>query len=224
MSGKSVSVIIMALGLVSWGQAAELKTDIQKFSYAAGYQIGQSLKRDAGDVDMKALAEAIEDAVKDRPSQMSAQDMQSAFNKRREAQMAKMQKKGEASKKDGEDYLAKNKKKPGVTVTKSGLQYRVIKEGKGAKPSATATVTVHYRGTLVDGSEFDSSIKRGTPATFALNRVVKGWQEALQLMSPGAKYEVVLPASLGYGERGSPPVIPPNSVLIFEIELLDIKG
>jgi FKBP-type peptidyl-prolyl cis-trans isomerase FklB len=129
----------------------------------------------------------------------------------------------EKNKKEGEDFLAVNKKKEGVIALPSGLQYRVLKEGKGKSPKATDNVTVHYRGTLIDGTEFDSSYKRGQPATFPLNRVIRGWTEALQLMKEGAKWELVIPSNLAYGERGAGAIIGSNALLIFEVELLAVN-
>ena len=125
-------------------------------------------------------------------------------------------------KKEGQAFLAENAKKQGIVTTESGLQYQVLREGKGAKPGPTDEVTVHYKGTLINGKEFDSSYGRGEPATFPLNRVISGWTEGVQLMKVGAKYRFFIPSEMGYGERGAPPHIPPDSVLIFEVELLRI--
>jgi FKBP-type peptidyl-prolyl cis-trans isomerase FkpA len=142
------------------------------------------------------------------------------FKKEMEGKMAEA---GTKSKKVGEDFLAGNKSKEGVKTTPSGLQYKVLKEGKGAKPKATDVVKVHYRGTLVDGTEFDSSYKRGEPIEFPLNGVIKGWTEGVQLMTPGSKYQFFIPSELAYGEEGRPPTIPGNSALIFEVELIEVK-
>src|SRR6478735_5995613 len=136
---------------------------------------------------------------------------------------AKQKQAGEKNKTDGTKFLEDNKKKPGVKTTASGLQYKVEKEGTGAQPKATDMVTVNYRGTLIDGTEFDSSYKRGQPATFPVNGVIKGWTEALQLMKQGAKYQLFIPANLAYGERAMGPDIGPNSTLIFDVELQDVK-
>jgi FKBP-type peptidyl-prolyl cis-trans isomerase FklB len=134
-----------------------------------------------------------------------------------------MKAQGEKNKKEGEAFLAENKKKEGVKTLPSGLQYKVIKEGTGKSPKATDKVSTHYRGTLIDGTEFDSSYKRGQPATFPVNGVIPGWTEALQLMKVGSKWQLFIPSKLAYGERGAPPVIGPYSVLIFTVELLAIK-
>jgi FKBP-type peptidyl-prolyl cis-trans isomerase len=136
---------------------------------------------------------------------------------------AKQKQLGEKNKTDGTKFLEDNKKKPGVKTTASGLQYKVEKEGTGAQPKATDMVTVNYRGTLIDGTEFDSSYKRGQPATFPVNGVIKGWTEALQLMKQGAKYQLFIPSTLAYGERAMGPDIGANSTLIFDVELQDVK-
>lgn len=204
--------------------AAELKTDKQKFSYALGFQIGQTLVRQgATDVDIDAVTAAIGDVLGDKGLQLSMEEMQAAFEKRRDAAMAERAKQGEGNKKAGAEFRKANAKKPGVTQTASGLQYKVITKGKGAKPIATDTVTVHYVGALIDGTEFDSSKKRGQPATFGLNGVVKGWQEALPMMETGSKWQVVIPPELGYGDQGAGAQIGPNATLVFEIELIEIK-
>jgi len=144
-----------------------------------------------------------------------------AYQERRKAEVAA---KAETNKKAGEAFLANNRTQPGVKVTASGLQYQILEEGKGATPSATDTVVVNYRGTLLDGSEFDSSYKRGQPATFPVNGVIQGWQEALQMMKEGAKWKLFVPANLAYGERGAGASIGPNATLTFEVELLEIKA
>lgn len=221
---KSIITGTLFLFTVASVSAAELKSDKQKFSYALGFQIGQTLVRQgATDVDITAVAEAISDVINDKGLQMSMEDMQAAFDKRRDAAMAERAKQGEANKTAGAEFRKANAKKTGVTQTASGLQYKVITEGTGAQPSVTDTVTVHYKGTLIDGSEFDSSYSRNQPASFALNQVVKGWQEVLPMMKTGAKWQVVLPPELAYGENGAGGKIGPNATLVFEIELLDIK-
>ena len=157
-------------------------------------------------------------------SDKEAQEVMMTFQKE---QMAKLnenaRKLGEKNKKEGETFLAENKKKPGVVTLPSGLQYKILKEGTGRNPKATDTVVTHYRGTLLDGKEFDSSYKRGEPATFPLNGVIRGWTEALQLMKPGAKWQLFIPPQLAYGERGAGQDIGPNATLIFEVELIAIK-
>lgn len=203
-----------------------LSSESAKLSYAIGMDIGMSLKSLDTDFDRKALIAAINDRLDGKALKLSDADAgkvkQAFFQKQNEKRAAEMKAAAEKNKTEGAKYLAENGKKKGVTTTKSGLQYAVITEGKGAKPKATDKVTVNYRGTLIDGTEFDSSYKRGQPVTFPLNGVIKGWTEALQLMNVGSKYRIVLPSELAYGDRGAGPKIGPNSVLIFEVELLGI--
>ncbi len=196
---------------------AALQTLDQRFGYAYGYQVARQLKRSGINIDLEQFNRAVRDALEDRESAMSDAEVQAAF--------AEAQKVAEAAKAAvGRAFLEENGKKEGVKTLPSGLQYQVIQEGQGAKPEASDTVKVHYRGTLIDGSEFDSSYSRNEPASFPLNRVIPGWTEGVQLMSKGAKYRFFVPYDLGYGDQGSPPDIPPYSTLIFDIELLDING
>ncbi len=218
--------IILAGSPVFAGEKAELKTQKDKLSYAIGMDMGGSLKRNAIDVDIDALVKGLKDALAGGKMMMTEQEQREtlmAFQKEFQAkQQEKMKTLAEKNKKEGEAFLAENKKKPGVKTLPSGLQYKVITEGKGASPKETDTVTVNYRGTLIDGTEFDSSYKRNEPATFPVKGVIKGWTEALQLMKVGAKWQLFVPSSLAYGERGAGGVIGPNATLIFEVELLKI--
>jgi len=223
MYKKALIMAGVVAAATNLAHAADLKSDTQKFSYALGYQIGNTIKREAGEVDVKVLSEAISDVLKNKDPQLSMQDMQAAFTKRRDEQQAGKKVEGENNLKAGEEFLKANKKKPGVTEIASGIQYKVIKEGDGKQPATTDTVTVHYQGTLIDGTEFDSSVKRGEPATFALNKVIQGWQEVLPLMKVGSKWQVVIPSKLAYGPAGAGAIIGPNSTLVFDIELLGIK-
>jgi FKBP-type peptidyl-prolyl cis-trans isomerase FklB len=201
-----------------------VKTDAQKFSYAIGYQIGQNLKNQGlGDVDVKTLSQAITDVIKDQKLKLSMDEMQKAVQAKQEKLLAQRNAKGEKAKQAGEKFLAENKKKPGVVTLESGIQYKVITEGKGKKPTVKDTVVANYRGTLIDGTEFDSSYKRGEPATFPLNGVIKGWQDVLPLMAEGSKWQVYIPSDLAYGERGAGANIGPNETLVFDIELVKIK-
>lgn len=201
---------------------APFKSEKERFSYALGVNYGIMFQRQEVEVDVEALARAVKDAMAGNALLTEEQmrtilmDAQRQMNEKREA---KRKVEAEANKQKGDEFLTANKAKPGVTALPSGLQYKVISEGSGDKPGPTDTVTVHYTGTLMDGTEFDSSLKRGQPATFGLNGVIKGWTEGLQLMTPGSKYEFVIPPDLAYGEMGRPN-IPPNSVLIFQVELL----
>jgi FKBP-type peptidyl-prolyl cis-trans isomerase FklB len=202
-----------------------VKTDTQKYSYAIGYQIGKNLKNQGlTDVDVKALSQAITDVLKDHKLKLSMNEMQAAFKGMQQKMAAERTAKGEKAKKAGEKFLAANKKKPGVVTLKNGIQYKVITKGNGKKPTINDTVVANYRGTLINGEEFDSSYKRGKPATFPLNGVIKGWQEVLPLMSEGSKWKVFIPSDLAYGERGAGANIGPNETLIFEIELLKVKS
>lgn len=196
-----------------------LKDDLQKFSYAIGMDMGTSLK-DMGEMDMDMLMKGFTDARKGDTLLLTEEEAQTII-------MTEMQKRRDIQAKEAEGkskaFLETNGKKPGVVTTASGLQYEVLTEGTGPKPRAEQEVTVHYAGTLVDGKEFDSSIKRGEPVTFPLNGVIPGWTEGVQLMSAGSKYRFVIPPALAYGERGAGGVIPPNAVLIFEVELISFR-
>jgi len=204
----------------------QLDNDNAKLSYAVGMDIGMSLKSLKTDLDRAALEAAINDRLDGSKLKLSEEDAgkakQAFFKKQAEARASEQKAAGEKNKADGAAFLADNGKKKGVTTTKSGLQYEVLKQGDGAKPKATDKVTVNYRGTLIDGTEFDSSYKRGQPVTFPLNGVIKGWTEGVQLMSVGSKYKFVLPSDLAYGPRGAGPKIGPDSVLVFEVELISI--
>ncbi|GIX36683.1 MAG: hypothetical protein KatS3mg126_2462 [Lysobacteraceae bacterium] len=204
----------------------KLQTEKEKLSYVVGSQIGGSLKPIEGEIDLDLVVEAMREAVagkEPRLSQEQAMEVQRAFAEKMQARQAERMKELAAKNKaEGEAFLAKNKDAPGVKTTASGLQYLVVKQGDGPKPTATDTVKVHYVGTLLDGTKFDSSVDRGQPAQFALNAVIPGWTEALQLMPVGSKYTLWIPPELAYGDRGTPGPIGPNQTLKFEVELLDI--
>jgi FKBP-type peptidyl-prolyl cis-trans isomerase len=200
----------------------ELKTDEQKFSYMIGQQIGNNLKQQGLAVDADVLAQSLQDAMKGNPSKLTMEEMQQVGMKMQAKLMAKQMGEAKENKDKGDKFLEQNKKQQGVQVTSDGLQYQVLKAGTGAIPKATDTVTVNYRGTLIDGTEFDSSYKRGQPAKFPVNGVIKGWTEALQLMKVGSKWKLWIPSQLAYGERGQPG-IPADSTLIFEVELLGVN-
>lgn len=195
-------------------------------SYAIGWQTGLGFTQQGVEVDQESLIQGLRDALAGAESRFTEEEMVQALQTlqqemmgRQQSQMQEMAASNEAS---AAEFFAGNSAREGVTTLPSGLQYEVLTEGEGAKPAATDTVTVHYRGTLLDGSEFDSSYSRGTPATFGLNQVIAGWTEGLQLMSVGAKYKLYVPADLGYGMRGSPPKIGPGAGLVFEVELIAI--
>lgn len=200
---------------------------MDKVSYALGLGIGRQLAQmGASELNIDDFAEAIKDViagrelkVTDREAQTIVQDF---FQKQEEKQNAAKAEQGKKAKEEGEKYLADNAKKDGVTVTASGLQYTVIKEGTGKKPKATDRVKCHYEGFLTDGTVFDSSVQRGEPAVFPLNQVIAGWTEGLQLMQEGAKYRFFIPYNLGYGTHGAGASIPPYAALIFDVELIEV--
>jgi FKBP-type peptidyl-prolyl cis-trans isomerase FklB len=193
-------------------------------SYALGYQLGRDLK--GADLRGDAIVQGLKDGSSGTPAKIDQQQMQQALaaldqriaEQRAKAQVVEL----EATLAGGNAYRAENAKKPGVQTTATGLQYKVVKAGTGRTPTANDTVTVNYRGTLVDGTEFDSSYKRGEPATFPVAGVIPGWTEALQLMKEGAQYQLVIPPELAYGERGAGGVIPPGATLVFDVELISV--
>lgn len=204
---------------------AELTTLEQKVSYIIGYDVARNTKSFEFQIDPTIVAAAIKDKQADKESRIAQEDVQAVMQEFQQVQQQKRQEirqqQLDENSSKGKAFLEENAKKEGVTVTESGLQYKVLVEGSGEKPSAESQVKVHYKGTLLDGTEFDSSHKRGQPATFRVNQLIPGWIEALQLMQEGAKWEIYVPSDLGYGAGGTPN-IPPNSALIFEMELLEI--
>jgi FKBP-type peptidyl-prolyl cis-trans isomerase len=229
----NVRVVIISLCMVFavspvFGDAkTELKTDKDKLSYALGADMGTNMKKFEIDVNTELYMKGMKDALSGSNVLLTEQEIKTIIMSLQKDLQAKQQEKmkaqGEKNKKDGDTFLEENKKKEGVKTLQSGLEYKVITEGKGKSPKDTDTVTVNYKGTLIDGTEFDSSYKRGEPATFPVGGVIKGWTEALQLMKEGSKWQLFIPANLAYGESGRPG-IPPNSVLIFEVELLKVAG
>jgi FKBP-type peptidyl-prolyl cis-trans isomerase len=209
-------------------QTLALVTPKDKASYALGLNIGKSLQRDSLDVDPNILVRGIKDAMAGGKTLLTEDEakavLNSLQNELRQKQEARMQQLAETNKKEGEAFLAANKTKEGVVTLPSGLQYKILKQGTGPKPSAAHSVVCNYRGTLINDTEFDSSYKRGQPATFPVGKVIRGWTEALQLMPVGSKWQLFVPAELAYGPRGAGPDIGPNATLIFEVELLSIQG
>jgi len=205
-----------------------LKTDKDKVSYAIGVNIGKSMRKDAVDIDPTIFSRGMKDALAGGKLLLTDDEMKIALTKLQGELRAKqeeaMQKAGEINKKAGDDFLAQNKTKEGVVALPDGLQYKILKEGTGPKPAATDSVVCNYRGTLLDGTEFDSSYKHGQPATFHVSDVIKGWTEAVQLMPVGSKWQLFVPAELAYGNRAPSPEIGPNATLIFEVELLSIQN
>jgi FKBP-type peptidyl-prolyl cis-trans isomerase FklB len=199
--------------------ASPFKSNKEKASYAAGLQIAANLKEAFGEVDLAALTKGLTDALSGGKRLLSEEESEVAI---RAYLTEAAEKQAAESKKQGDAFLAANKVKEGVKTLESGLQYKVLKSGMGAMPKASDSVTTHYRGTLIDGTVFDSSYDRGEPATFPVGGVIRGWTEALQLMKVGDKWQLFIPSELAYGERGSRGAIPPNAVLVFEIELISI--
>ena len=210
------------------GATTKLTSTKEKASYAIGMNLGGGLHRQNIDVDTASLVQGLKDALSGNKTLLTEEEARAALMQLQSEMQAKMQAKqaqeGEANKKEGDAFLAANKTKEGVVTLPSGLQYKILKEGSGPKPTATDSVVCNYKGTLINGTEFDSSYKRGEPATFPVTGVIKGWTEALQLMPVGSKWELFIPADLGYGPRGTPGgPIGPNSTLVFEVELMSIK-
>ena len=205
-----------------------LRTQQDKVSYAIGMNMAKNLQRQSVDVNPDALSRGLKDVLTGNKTLLTEDEAKTTLtnfqNDMRAKAQEEIQQVSEANKKEGQDFLAANKTKDGVVVLPSGLQYKILKEGTGPKPSAGDSVVCNYRGTLINGTEFDSSYKRGEPATFPVNGVIKGWTEALQRMSVGAKWELFVPPDLAYGERGAGAEIGPNATLIFEVELLSIQG
>lgn len=233
MSKKLLLCAALAALVVGCNQKTEtseakpkLETDEQKVSYGMGLNLGSRIKEEF-DLDIDAFTTGLRHAIKGGEHLMTDEEIMTAMKSFQEKQMAKreteMKAVADKNKTEGDAYLAANKQKEGVKTTASGLQYRVVTEGKGKKPGPDDTVEVHYRGTLIDGTEFDSSYKRNSTVTFPVNGVIPGWTEALQLMPVGSKYELVIPSDLAYGPGGTGGAIGPNAVLVFEVELVGIK-
>jgi FKBP-type peptidyl-prolyl cis-trans isomerase FklB len=223
----AICAAVALSGAAFAADAPELKGDKEKLSYSIGMDIGGNLKRGSVEVDPDMLAKGLKDSYGGGKTLLTEDEARQTLLTAQKALMAKQAEEklkiGEKNKADGEKFLAENAKKEGVKTLPSGLQYREITAGKGKSPKAADTVTTHYRGTLIDGTEFDSSYKRGEPATFSVSGVIPGWVEALQLMKEGAKWQLFIPSNLAYGERGAGREIGPNATLIFEVELISVK-
>jgi FKBP-type peptidyl-prolyl cis-trans isomerase FklB len=228
---KFVSILVIGMlvlaGQVYGADDGTLKSEKDKLSYTFGANFGKSLKQQEIEINTDIFIKGMKEGLSGGKMLLTDQEMKdtmTSFQKEMAAKQAEKRKTlGEKNKKEGDAFLAANKSKEGVKTLPSGLQYKVITEGTGKTPKATDTVVTNYRGTLIDGTEFDSSYQRKAPATFKVNGVVKGWTEALQLMKEGAKWQLFVPSELAYGERGAGPNIGPNAVLIFEIELISSK-
>jgi FKBP-type peptidyl-prolyl cis-trans isomerase FklB len=205
-----------------------LKTQKDKISYAVGLNVGTNLHRQAVDVDPAILARGLQDGLAGNKPLLTEEEARTLLmqlqDDMRKKQAEKAQQTGGANKTEGEAFLAANKTKEGVVTLPSGLQYKILKAGTGPKPSANDSVVCNYRGTLINGTEFDSSYKRGQPATFPVGGVIKGWTEALQLMPVGSKWQLFVPSNLAYGDRGAGADIGPNATLIFEVEMISIQA
>jgi len=219
---KQLLAVALAGAMVQTVFAAEpvLESDIDKESYAVGMLIGENLKERFGDLNYDILLEGMKGQIGGE----AAMSMEEAQNMSRQHQTKYAEVKAAAAKAEGEKFLADNAAKDGVTVTDTGLQYEVLSGAEGAKPDVEDTVTVHYTGTLIDGTVFDSSVERGEPATFPLKGVIPGWTEGLQLMNTGSKFRFVIPSDLAYGDRGAGQNIGPGETLVFDVELLEIQG
>lgn len=224
--GAAALMVTMAYGCQESVPAIE--TDMDRVSYAIGYDIGRSIQGEQIEgLDLDVMFRGMKDAATGE-GVMTDDEMMEALMKFQQDMMDRQQReareRGENNLSEGRIFLDMNAQREDVNVTSSGLQYRVVEEGSGPRPGPTSEVTVHYRGTLIDGTEFDSSFSRGEPASFPLNRVIPGWTEGLQLMREGATYEFFIPSELGYGERGTQGLIGPNAVLIFEVQLISIDS
>ncbi|HYA89723.1 MAG TPA: FKBP-type peptidyl-prolyl cis-trans isomerase [archaeon] len=225
--------LTLLLGLIlltlpaATGDTPEFKTSKEKFSYALGMEVGGGFRKQALDLDLQTLSKGIADAFSGAKTLLTEDEMRdvlkAAQKELQEKQAALRAEKALANQKEGEAFLAANKTKEGVVTLPDGLQYKILKAGTGKKPDADDTVTCNYRGTFIDGTEFDSSAKHNGPATFSIKGVIKGWAEALQLMPAGSTWQLYVPPQLAYSEHGAGNVIPPNSTLIFDIELLSVS-
>lgn len=224
----AASALALSFSTAALAQTTELETDQDRLSYTIGMDIGQSLSGQDMDLNIDILMEALRATYMGEETLLTQEEAlaeREAFIQRRQQELEQQRTRdAEINAAEGAAFLAENADKEGVQVTESGLQYRVIEEGDGDRPAATDRVTVHYKGTLINGVEFDSSYSRGEPATFALNQVIPGWTEGLQLMRTGSRYEFFIPSDLAYGEQGRPGPIGPNSTLVFEVELLEIQN
>lgn len=213
--------------VVQSAEVTPLDTDEQKVSYSFGVMLGQRIKQDVPNVDVDAFVAGMKDSVNGGEPKLTQAQMQAAIQsyqeKQQVARMAEYEQQSTDNLKNGQAFLAENKGKPGIKVTASGLQYKVIQSGSGKVPAATDSVKVHYQGSLIDGSVFDSSIQRGEPVTFPVNGVIAGWTEALQLMHEGDKWQLFIPSDLAYGPGGNRS-IGPNQVLLFDVELLEVQA
>lgn len=214
---------IFSLSTASVWAAAELNTEKQKLSYALGAYFSQGISQQGVDMDIPAFMQAVEDVLNKAQLKLSDEEVQTVLTQYQEKLANERNASANNNKAAGENFLAENRKKEGVTTLPNGIQYKVLKEGTGPKPKSDSEVKVHYHGTHINGEVFDSSYDRGEPISLSLAQVIKGWQEALPLMSVGSKYQFYIPAELAYGDRGAGTSIGPNEALVFDIELLGIN-
>lgn len=230
---RHIASTLVCIGILAWAAAPAsaqagppLTTESAQDSYALGQQLAESLKVHSADLNLDALLRGIRDSLENKPSQLSAQDLARAQIRGRAALVQKHEKRQHDLRdkygKEGREFLDRNAKQPGVITTTNGLQYAVLSPGAGARPGATSTVQIHYKATLLDGTEFDSTIARGVPALHQIGQGLRGLSEALQLMPVGAKYRVIIPPQLGYGDLGLPGKVPPGATVIYELALINI--
>jgi len=228
---KFLVMCIIVTATLSYAETSKskdvsIKSDTDKLSYSIGIEIGTSLRPLKDEMNMDFFTKGIIDGLNNNEPLLTQEEMvnvkKTIIEKMKNKQISNQKEHGDKNLKLGKEYMSKNKTKKNVTTTSSGLQYSVIRMGEGKKPKSTDRVKVHYQGTLIDGTEFDSSYKRGEPAVFPLNGVISGWTEGLQLMPVGSKFQFVIPPNLAYGERGTGGTIGPNATLIFDVELLEI--
>ena len=234
MNIKKIALPLIAASVLSAGSvaiaeenaAAKFESKDAKIGYAFGVMFGQRMRNELGNIDLDQFANGMKTAFNGEPQLMSdeeiAQTLSEYQREMQQKQIAELQKQGEENKKTGETFLSENKNKEGVVTLESGLQYKVLTEGKGPQPNASDSVTVHYTGSFINGEVFDSSVERGQPATFPVNGVIAGWTEALQLMPTGSKWQLFIPSDLAYGPNGNRS-IGPNETLLFEVELIEVK-
>jgi len=222
-----ITLLALAFTTNTFAKQKKLVTEKEKISYSIGLNIGTNFKQQKIEIEMDSFAQGIEDALTGAKQKMTQEEIRQTMEVFRRKMQARAENDRQVASSGnqvkGEKFLAKNKKHKNVVTLASGLQYEVVKKGTGKRPGLTDTVVTHYKGTLINGKEFDSSYKRGEPAEFPVNGVIKGWTEALQLMQQGAKWKLFIPAGLAYGSRGAGNAIGPNETLIFEIELLEVK-